>query len=128
MGLMSGAVADRIAHIANEYGLADMMDVHPFRLSLGQKRRLNVASVQASSPRLLVLDEPFIGQDLGSIRALNQRLQAATAEGTAVLVVSHDIEALSRMCDRAVVLERGRTRESEDIASLSEGIPWGGVA
>lgn len=125
MGLMSEEVTGRIGAIANEYGLADLMDVHPFRLSLGQKRRLNVASVQSSSPRLLMLDEPFIGQDLGSIRALNERLQAARAEGTAVLVVSHDLEALSRICDRAAVLVSGRARDVGDIASLSEGIPWG---
>ncbi len=128
MGIMSDVVAGRIASIAAGYGLADRMDVHPFRLSLGQKRRLNVASVQTISPPLLMLDEPFIGQDLGSIQALNERLQAARREGTAVLVVSHDLEALSRICDRALVLESGRIREVEDIASLSEGIPWGDAA
>ncbi len=128
MGLMDDALSSRMDAIATEYGLVEMMDVHPFRLSLGQKRRLNVASVQVSSPRLLMLDEPFIGQDLGSIQALNGRLQAARSEGTAVLLVSHDLEAMSRICDRAVVLEAGRTRELEDPATLSEGIPWGDAA
>lgn len=125
LGLDTEGMARRVKDLAREYALTDLMDVHPFRLSLGQKRRLNVASVQASSPSLLMLDEPFIGQDLGNIRALNEGLQEARSNGAAVLVVSHDLEVLSLMCDRAVVLEGGRTREMDDPASLTEGVLWG---
>jgi energy-coupling factor transport system ATP-binding protein len=128
LGLLDGAMAGRIEALASEYALSPLMDVHPFRLSLGQKRRLNVASVQATSPRLLMLDEPFIGQDLGSIQALNQRFQAATEEGTAVLLVTHDLEALSAVCDRIIVLDGGRAEELDDPVSLSEGIPWSGAS
>jgi len=115
----------RIVNLAREYALSDLMDVHPFRLSLGQKRRLNVASVQTSSPHLLMLDEPFIGQDLGNIRALNRGVQEAKEEGMAVLVVSHDLEIVSLMCDRAVVLEHGRTHGFEDPAFLGQTQLWG---
>jgi energy-coupling factor transport system ATP-binding protein len=128
LGLLDGGMEGRIGALAEEYALSAFMEVHPFRLSLGQKRRLNVASVQATSPRLLMLDEPFIGQDLGSIRALNERLQAARSEGTAVLMVTHDLEALSTICDRVVLLDRGKAEELDDAGSLSEGVPWGGVA
>ena len=125
LGMDSEWMDWRVVNLAGEYALSDLMEVHPFRLSLGQKRRLNVASVQASSPSFVMLDEPFIGQDLGNVRALNRGLQEARGEGTAVLVVSHDLEVLSLMCDRAVVLEGGRTRELEDPASLGEGMTRG---
>jgi energy-coupling factor transporter ATP-binding protein EcfA2 len=116
---------DRIGELAAEYALAPLMEVHPYRLSLGQKRRLNVASVQASFPRLLMLDEPFIGQDLGNIRALNRAIQEARWENTAILMVSHDLEVLSHMCDRAVVVDGGRSREVDDPVSLEGGPTWG---
>jgi energy-coupling factor transport system ATP-binding protein len=125
LGLLEDAMQGRMATVASEYGLSDLMDVHPFRLSLGQKRRLNVASVQVTAPRLLMLDEPFIGQDLGSIQALNTRLQRARREGTAVLLVSHDLEVLSEMVDRAVVLDGGVARELDGPDLLSDATtPW----
>ena len=125
LGLMDEALGRGISAIASEYGLIDLLEVHPFRLSLGQKRRLNVASVQVTAPRLLMLDEPFIGQDLGSIQALNARLQRARVDGTAVIVVSHDLEVLGRMADRAVVLDGGVARELDGPGSLSGGaVPW----
>ncbi len=124
-GIDTRRTEERVNVLASEYSLSALMDVHPYRLSLGQKRRLNVASVQASFPRLLMLDEPFIGQDLGNIRALNRALQEARWENTAILVVSHDLEVLSRMCDRAVVLEAGMSRDVDDPCSLEEGFPGG---
>ncbi len=124
-GTLDDPMHARIDALSSDYGLSDLMEVHPFRLSLGQKRRLNVASVQTMSPKLLMLDEPFIGQDLGSIRALNARLQEARAQGTGILLVSHDLEVLAQMVDRVVVLEKGTCHEVEDPASLAEGIPWG---
>jgi len=124
-GACDDAMRGRIASLSVEYGLSGLMDVHPFRLSLGQKRRLNVASVQTMSPKVLLLDEPFIGQDLGSIRALNARLQEARVGGTGILLVSHDLEVMARMVDRALVLEDGRCRELDDPATLEDGVPWG---
>ncbi len=118
LGLLDGGTERRIGELAQAFGLAQLMDTHPFRLSHGQKRRLNVASAEASSPGLLLLDEPFIGQDIRSVRALNDRLQEARRGGTAVVVVSHDLEALALMADRAVVVEGGRCRELGDPEGL----------
>jgi energy-coupling factor transport system ATP-binding protein len=127
LGLDGQAVEARIDALAKAYGLTHLGDVHPFRLSLGQKRRLNVASVLVTSPRLLMLDEPFIGQDLRSIQALNANLQEARTAGTAVVVVSHDLEVLARMADRAIFIEDGAARELPDVAMLGDGgFPWGG--
>jgi energy-coupling factor transporter ATP-binding protein EcfA2 len=72
-----------------------------------------------------MLDEPFIGQDLGSIQALNARLQRAREKGTAIIVVSHDLEVLSRMADRAIVLDNGVARELDGPGMLAdEDVPW----
>ncbi len=126
LGQMSAETQQRIEALARDYGLAPLLGIHPFRLSHGQKRRLNIASVQACGARLLMLDEPFIGQDILSIRTINARLQEAKARGAAVVVVSHDLEALSAMADRAVELVGGKVRELDDVEGLERGAgAWG---
>ena len=126
LGLLSPQAYRRIEALARGYGLDASMGVHPFRLSHGQKRRLNIASVQACGGRLLMLDEPFIGQDILSVRAINARLQEAKAQGAAVVVVSHDLEALGAMADRAVELVGGRARELDEVADLERcALAWG---
>ncbi len=126
LGLHGDAVRGRLEGIAASYRLDGLLRVHPFRLSHGQKRRLNIASVEACSPRLIMLDEPFIGQDVRSLRAINDRLQDAKERGAGILVVSHDLEALSAMSDRAVELVDGVAREVGDVEGLElAAARWG---
>ena len=120
LGLLDMATRGRIDALAREYRIDGLLDVHPFRLSHGQKRRVNVASVQSSGPTIIMLDEPFIGQDIRNVRAINARLQDAKAAGTGVLVVSHDLEALSAMADRAVELVDGKMAEVDDVTGLED--------
>ena len=120
LGLLDVAARGRIDALAREYRIVGLLDAHPFRLSHGQKRRVNVASVQSFDPQLIMLDEPFIGQDIRNVRAINERLQAAKTGGAGVLVVSHDLEALSAMADRAFELVDGRAAEVNDVQGLED--------
>lgn len=78
--------------------LARLAPAHPFSLSGGEKRRLSVATVLATSPRVLVLDEPTFGQDARTWRELVALLAAQRDAGRAVVVVTHD-RALIRALD-----------------------------
>ena len=98
---------------------AAILERHPGALSGGQLQRVCIARAIATSPSLLVLDEPTSSLDLsvrGSILALLQRLQAAT--GMAMLFISHDIGSVRRLARRVVVLYLGRAMESGTIADV----------
>jgi energy-coupling factor transporter ATP-binding protein EcfA2 len=80
----------------------------PFSLSLGERRRLSVATMLVLEPRLLVLDEPTIGQDheraqhlMGLMDRLRQRY------GTTILMITHDVRLVAEWADRALVLRSG---------------------
>ncbi|HNQ23560.1 MAG TPA: ATP-binding cassette domain-containing protein [Phycisphaerae bacterium] len=102
-------------------GLAERRDAHPFALSWGQKRRLNLISAVLHQPKLLLLDEPFSGQDWEHVRFLltvirrmvevsaDERGGESTAEsrGACVMVV-HDPRVVLRVCTRVVFVEAGR--------------------
>ena len=77
----------------------------PHQLSLGQRRRVAIASVLAMDPSLLVLDEPSANLDPRTRRELIETLDAV--ERT-MLVVTHDLPLAARLCERAVLLSAGR--------------------
>ena len=90
------------------FGLSPLRERHPLSLSEGERRRVVLAGVVARRPRLLVLDEPSIGQDARQLDALAGLLLELAADGTAILVATHDPEMLASTCDRVVVLRGGR--------------------
>ena len=78
--------------------------VSPFELSGGERRRAAIAGALANEPRYLLLDEPTAGLDAASRDMLMDVLADLAASGTAVAVVSHDLELLAAHADRIVVL------------------------
>ncbi len=88
-------------------GLPHMSERNPFSLSHGQKRRLNITSTTAHNPRILLLDEPFIGQDQdGRQFILNTIIQTVKAGGAA-LIVTHDADFAKKYCNRILFLDDG---------------------
>ncbi|WP_426563615.1 ABC transporter ATP-binding protein [Angustibacter sp. McL0619] len=79
------------------------------QLSLGQRMRGEVAAALLHSPRLIVLDEPTIGLDVLSKERLRVFLREERAEhGTTLLLTTHDMGDIERLCDRVLVVDRGR--------------------
>jgi energy-coupling factor transporter ATP-binding protein EcfA2 len=108
MGMEAGEADTRLVRVLQELGLQAYMDVSPYRLSLGEKRRLNVASVAVYEPEVYLLDEPFVGQDPGNVEAIVSALRTRLKEGASTLVVSHDPDFIEENCDRVVFLSGGR--------------------
>lgn len=77
----------------------------PHQLSLGQKRRVAIATVLAMAPRLLVLDEPSANLDPRTRRELMETLQTID---TTMLIVTHDLPLAATLCERSVLLSAGR--------------------
>ncbi len=94
--------------LLRRFGLAHLCDRHPLTLSFGEKRRLNLAAAMVSDPDLLMLDEPFAGQDLERAQDLAEALGEVVAAGKGVLLVGHDPDIMAWCCHRIVFLEAGR--------------------
>jgi viologen exporter family transport system ATP-binding protein len=92
-----------------------LLEMEPFlstpvrQLSLGQRMRGEVTAALLHSPELLVLDEPTIGLDLMSKERLRGFLvRERTERGTTVLLTTHDLPDIERLCDRILVVDRGK--------------------
>jgi len=88
----------------SQAGLSELAHEHPLRLSIGERRRLTVVLALAGHPPLLLLDEPFIGQDLVNLRWIAGTIVEAAREGATVVLASHDIQAVSALAHRVLYL------------------------
>ena len=89
-------------------GLSGLEDRHPRSLSMGQKRRLTIAAALARRPRLLLMDEPSVGQDDDSLRRILQRLDRFVREGGALLTATHDVRVARALAHRTLILANGQ--------------------
>jgi ABC-type branched-subunit amino acid transport system ATPase component/ABC-type branched-subunit amino acid transport system permease subunit len=89
-------------------GLEHAAQLRPGELSTGEQKLVGIARALMGRPRLLLLDEPAAGLDSRESQALGQRLRALLDMGIAILLVDHDLELVMGVCDRVIVLDRGR--------------------
>ncbi|MGC9395139.1 MAG: ABC transporter ATP-binding protein [Anaerolineae bacterium] len=94
--------------LLDEAGLIDRRNDHPYRLSYGEKRRLNLAAVLTYAPTLLLLDEILIGQDPDNATRLLDWLQMRVAAGSAVVLINHAPDIARRYATRLLFFEAGR--------------------
>jgi general nucleoside transport system ATP-binding protein len=101
-------LARRIRAVSEEYGLA--LDPHRLvgDLPVGQRQRVEVVRCLLQNPRLLIMDEPTSVLTPQEVAALFGTLRRLAAEGRAILYVSHKLDEIRALCDRATVLRGGR--------------------
>jgi energy-coupling factor transporter ATP-binding protein EcfA2 len=97
-------IAGRVDGLLDRLRLAGLADANPFTLSGGEKRRLSVATVLATRPDVLVLDEPTFGQDSRTWRELVGILAGLVDDGAAVVAVTHDERLVRALADRELPL------------------------
>jgi energy-coupling factor transport system ATP-binding protein len=107
MNLPSEEIESRVIEACRFAGVdSDLLDVSPFDLSGGQKRRVAIAGVMAMRPEVLVLDEPAAGLDPRGRDAILRGLkQYRDHSGATVIIVSHSMEDMARFCDDIIVME-----------------------
>lgn len=109
LGLDADEIKRRVALALKQVGLdpAAVSEKSPFELSGGQKRRVAIAGVLAMQPAILILDEPAAGLDPAGRREMFDLIRGIHDSGTTVVMVSHSMDDVGRLCDRLFVLNRG---------------------
>jgi energy-coupling factor transport system ATP-binding protein len=101
-------VTSKTNELLQEFGLEAHRNAHPFTLSLGQKRRLSVATMLLLDQSLLLLDEPTFGQDEKTAKELIQRLKERQEQGTTIVMVTHDMDVVDGFSDQVILFNKGR--------------------
>jgi energy-coupling factor transport system ATP-binding protein len=136
--LFTDQVGDEIAFGPKNFGREDARSVdealdkadlaalrtrHPLALSVGQQQRTTLAACAVLRPRLLILDEPTLGQDWGHLQQLMDYLARLNAEGTAILLISHDYKLVHHYARRVVLMQAGRIAKAGRLIDKRPGTP-----
>jgi ABC-2 type transport system ATP-binding protein len=114
-------------HAENLARFVDLLDMGPFvgtpvrQLSLGQRMRGELAAALLHDPAILLLDEPTIGLDIVSQEAVRRFLVELNRErGTTVMLTTHDLADVERLCQRLVIIDHGRVIEDDTVTAIKD--------
>jgi ABC-2 type transport system ATP-binding protein len=112
--------AENLDRFAAGLDLGPLLDVPVRQLSLGQRMRGELTAALLHDPSILLLDEPTIGLDVVSKEAVREFLLAVNREqGTTVLLTTHDLADVERLCERLVIIDHGTLIEDSTVASIT---------
>jgi simple sugar transport system ATP-binding protein len=103
-----GAISARLAQVSQQYGLPLDPRREVWRLSVGERQRIEIVRALMQDPKLLILDEPTAVLTPQEAEHLFVTLDRLKAEGRAILYISHKLEEVKRLCDTATILRGGR--------------------
>jgi ABC-2 type transport system ATP-binding protein len=102
-------------------GLSQRADERVKRYSLGMRQRLGVARSLLADPELLILDEPTNGLDPAGMHEFRDMIRGFVAEGRTVLLSSHLLDEVEKICDAVAIVDRGRVVTQGSMADLARG-------
>jgi ABC-2 type transport system ATP-binding protein len=115
---------DRIDGALARAGLSERADERVKGYSLGMRQRLGVARSLLADPELLILDEPTNGLDPAGIHEFRAMIRGFVAEGRTVLLSSHLLDEVEKICDEVAIVDRGRVVMQGSIEDLAtDGAP-----
>jgi ABC-2 type transport system ATP-binding protein len=113
----------RTGELVERLEMGEYLGVPVRQLSLGQRMRAEVAAALLHSPRLVILDEPTIGLDVLAKQRLREFLRAERADhGTTLLLTTHDMGDVERLCDRVLLVDRGSLVYDGSLPGLSRTV------
>ena len=113
-GILNEIKEDYLSKLVNLIG-KESQNKNPFNLSWGQKRRLNLSSIFVYNPDIILLDEPFIGQDQRTIDSLVETLFIENKRGKTIIISSHDYHLLLKYTRKIIELNKDGTLNDYDL-------------
>lgn len=119
--LDSGVRTERIREYAEQFGITDSLGDLISSYSHGMKQKLAIISALIHKPKLLVLDEPFVGLDPSASVVLKQNMHTLCAEGSAIFFSTHFLDVAEKLCNKIAIIKNGELVVSGETAALTHG-------
>ena len=112
---------ERIRKYADRFEITDSLGDLIGSYSHGMKQKLAIISALIHAPKLLVLDEPFVGLDPKAAFTLKQIMHEICAEGTAIFFSTHVLDVAEKLCNKITIIKQGKIIASGTMEALTQG-------
>ncbi|MFO1459263.1 MAG: LPS export ABC transporter ATP-binding protein [Verrucomicrobiota bacterium] len=110
----------RLRYLLEELELTSLAKSFAYQLSGGEKRRLEITRALVTSPRLMLLDEPFAGIDPIAVYEVQKIIRRLRDRGLGILITDHNVRETLKLVDRAYLIHRGEVVYEGDAARMVE--------
>jgi ABC-2 type transport system ATP-binding protein len=122
-GLARRAAKQRAYELLEQYGLGEFADAKIRELSRGMSQKVQVISAIAHAPELVILDEPFSGLDPVNQQVLEELVRELARQGRTVIFSTHVMQHAERLCDRLLLISKGRKIFDGSVEEAKRTIP-----
>lgn len=99
LGVTKEEIKRRLEKLADIFDIGDLLDRSPHQLSIGEKRKVSIASTLAIDPEVIILDEPTAGLDPHTVRHIIDIILQANTEGKTIITATHDLHIVEEISD-----------------------------
>jgi energy-coupling factor transport system ATP-binding protein len=117
---MNGENEEKAKRILEQLNLLDLQEQHPMSLSGGQKQRVAIAGAIASERDIIIFDEPTSGLDLRHMIQVAENLEQLKSMGKTVLIITHDLELILKVCDFILHFKNGKVNQSLTLNDMKK--------
>lgn len=119
-GMKDEDIVRRIHEFSDFFGIRENIDQRMIEFSKGMKQKVVIASAMIHNPQVIFLDEPLNGLDANAALLLKKLLRNLADEGKTIFYCSHILEVVENLCDRVVILDKGRVVADGSVGELKE--------
>jgi len=112
---------ERLNYLVNLFEIKDLINTPVRKLSLGQRMKCEIVASLLHKPKILLLDEPTIGLDIIAKQKIRELIKELNKnDGVTILLTSHDVQDIERLCKRVVIINHGKIVYDGDLEQLNK--------
>lgn len=119
-GLTDRQADKRINDLAKEFNMEEYIDKKVGKFSRGMKQKVSIARSIVHNPSVMLFDEPCTGLDVRATRTIQAFIRKCQGQGKTILLSSHSMTEVERLCDRVIIINKGKLLENCTIEDLKQ--------
>ena len=119
-GMTDDEANKRIDSLASEFGMIEYINQKVGKYSRGMKQKISIARSIVHNPSVMLFDEPSTGLDVSATRIVQKFIKKCQSENKTILFSSHSMLEVERLCDRVIIIHKGKLMENSTISELKE--------
>ncbi|WP_238883595.1 ATP-binding cassette domain-containing protein [Clostridium sp. YIM B02551] len=119
-GMTQEQIDERIKEISKDLEMEEYIDRKAGKFSRGMKQKVSIARTIVHSPKVMLFDEPSTGLDVSAARVIHEFILKCKSENKSILLSSHSMKEVEKLCDRVVIIHKGKLIEQGTVEYLKE--------